>query len=85
MQTLIPDRMRGRVNSMTSISFNISIPITYGGIGALADVIGAKPSYGLGALLLCLCAAMGGMNAALRSIDLSQEAAEEKEDAGQAV
>ncbi|NNV03107.1 MFS transporter [Brevibacillus sp. MCWH] len=87
MQTLIPDRMRGRVNSMTSIAFNISIPITYGGIGALADVIGAKPSYGLGALLLALCAAIGGMNAGLRSFDLGegQKAGEANEDAGQAV
>lgn len=61
-QVMIPSNMRGRVNSVSSIAFNISIPITYGFIGMLADQIGAKGCYGIASAILCLCATLAFSN-----------------------
>jgi DHA3 family macrolide efflux protein-like MFS transporter len=55
---------------MSSILFNLSIPITYGGIGALADVIGADVCYSLGGVLLIICMIVGFLNTKLRDSGL---------------
>ncbi|WP_028986525.1 MFS transporter [Thermicanus aegyptius] len=59
LQTLTPSHMRGRVNSFSSILFNMAIPFTYGGIGFLADSFGARALYAMGGLLLFLCGLIG--------------------------
>lgn len=61
-QTLIPSDMRGRVSSVSSIAFNISIPTTYGAVGALADHIGAQMCYAIGAILLIGSMVIGFFN-----------------------
>lgn len=58
-QVMIPADIRGRVNSISSILFNISIPITYGLVGVIADIIGAKLCYGISFIILCICIIIG--------------------------
>lgn len=58
-QMMIPADIRGRVNSISSILFNISIPITYGFVGMIADIIGAKLCYGISFIILCICIIIG--------------------------
>jgi MFS transporter, DHA3 family, macrolide efflux protein len=58
-QVLVPREVRGRVSSISSMMFTLSIPITYGGIGVLGDVIGARLCYGLGAALFAVCIVVG--------------------------
>lgn len=64
-QVLIPSSLRGRINSISSICFNMSIPITYGFIGILGDIIGAKLCFGLSFLILFICIIIGFRNKAL--------------------
>ncbi|CCQ97037.1 hypothetical protein CULT_550017 [[Clostridium] ultunense Esp] len=59
LQTLTPSHMRGRVNSFSSILFNMAIPFTYGVIGFLADSFGARALYAMGGFLLFLCGLIG--------------------------
>ncbi|PJI10429.1 MULTISPECIES: MFS transporter [Clostridium] len=61
-QIMIPANIRGRVNSISSIAFSISIPITYGAIGAIADVIGAKVCFAIASLLTAMCLCIGASN-----------------------
>jgi DHA3 family macrolide efflux protein-like MFS transporter len=72
-QTLTPSHMRGRVNSISSIAFNVSVPITYGLIGGLADSIGAQTCYMIGAGLLIICAIIGAMNEQLRKVEITSD------------
>lgn len=58
-QILVPRELRGRVSSISSMMFTLSIPITYGGIGVLGDVVGARMCYGLGAVLFAVCIIVG--------------------------
>lgn len=76
-QTMIPTNIRGRVNSISSIAFNISIPITYGVIGVLADVIGAKICFALSSLLMLICLFIGGANRQLAKSSLSSSSVDE--------
>lgn len=54
-QVMVPTNMRGRINSISSVSFNFSIPITYGVVGILADKIGAQEVYAIGTAMLFIC------------------------------
>ncbi|WP_175511412.1 MFS transporter [Alicyclobacillus macrosporangiidus] len=54
-QALTPSSLRGRVSSFSSMLFNISIPVTYGGIGLLGDFFGPRVCYSLGGMLLLIC------------------------------
>lgn len=51
-QALVPRDMRGRIGSITNASSTLSIPVTYGLVGMLGDHIGARWTYGLGAICL---------------------------------
>jgi MFS transporter, DHA3 family, macrolide efflux protein len=53
-QALVPRDMRGRVSSITGAVASLSIPVTYGFVGILADGIGARWTYGWGAICLVL-------------------------------
>ncbi|MNW25753.1 putative bacilysin exporter BacE [compost metagenome] len=70
-QILIPSALRGRVNSISSMAFNISIPITYGGVGILGDYIGAGLCYALAGGVFILCFLAGIFNTELRQADLA--------------
>lgn len=69
-QLLVPSPLRGRVNSISSMAFNISIPLTYGGVGILADRIGVEVCFGLAAALFAVCLIIGLTNHHLRSLDI---------------
>ncbi|WP_187355435.1 MFS transporter [Paenibacillus tengchongensis] len=69
-QLLVPATLRGRVNSITSMAFNVSIPITYGVVGILGDWLGAGLCFGLAAVLFGVCLAIGLSNPQLRSLNL---------------
>lgn len=69
-QLLVPATLRGRVNSISSMAFNVSIPITYGGVGILADKLGVGICFGLAAAILIVCLLTGLTNHHLRRIDL---------------
>ncbi|ARU61285.1 hypothetical protein CBW65_09975 [Tumebacillus avium] len=70
IQVLTPSAMRGRVGSVMSIGLSMAIPITYGGIGALAGGIGSRVTYVLGGCLLLCCVVLGLLNAKLRGYRL---------------
>jgi hypothetical protein len=61
------------VNSISSIAFNVSVPITYGLIGGLADSIGAQTCYMIGAGLLIICAIIGAINEQLREVEITSD------------
>jgi predicted MFS family arabinose efflux permease len=61
-QVMVPTNMRGRVNSISSVSFNFSIPITYGVVGILADKIGAQEVYAIGTAILFICVVLAFTN-----------------------
>lgn len=69
-QLLVPAALRGRVNSISSMAFNLSIPLTYGGVGILADRIGAQVCFGLAATLFAVCMITGLTSSHLRSLDI---------------
>lgn len=69
-QTLVPSDMRGRVGSISAMLSTLSIPITYGGIGILGDAIGARWSYGFGAILLMCCMLAGVSVSSLRRLSV---------------
>ncbi|MFD2169321.1 MFS transporter [Tumebacillus lipolyticus] len=71
IQTMTPSGMRGRVNSLSSLGFSMAIPITYGGVGWLAEVIGAKASYAAGGGLLFLCVLLGIVAMRGKHVDLN--------------
>ncbi|MNH48241.1 hypothetical protein D3C79_1119210 [compost metagenome] len=52
------------------MAFNISIPLTYGGVGILADTIGVDVCFGLAAVLFAVCLITGLTNHHLRSLDI---------------
>jgi len=64
-QIMIPTKLRGRVNSISSIAFNFSIPITYGVVGVLADKIGAQEVYGIASGILLICVILAFTNKSL--------------------
>ncbi len=53
-QSLVPGEIRGRIGSITNATSSFSIPVTYGLVGVLADHIGARWTYGWGAICLVL-------------------------------
>ncbi len=61
-QVMVPTNMRGRINSISSVSFNFSIPITYGVVGILADKIGAQEVYAIGTAILFICVVLAFTN-----------------------
>lgn len=61
-QVMVPTNMRGRINSISSVSFNFSIPITYGVVGILADKIGAQEVYAIGTAMLFICVVLAFTN-----------------------
>ncbi|WP_042199518.1 MFS transporter [Paenibacillus camerounensis] len=69
-QLLVPSQLRGRVNSISSLAFNLSIPFTYGGVGILADSIGVAVCFGIAAALFAVCLTAGLSNPHLRSLDI---------------
>lgn len=69
-QLLVPSQLRGRVNSISSMAFNISIPLTYGGVGILADRIGVAICFAIAAALFAVCLTTGLTNSHLRSLDI---------------
>lgn len=71
-QLLTPKDKRGRVNSILSMSLNMAIPITYGGIGILSNSIGARTSYALGAALFFLCMFVAILSSPVRQASLNQ-------------
>lgn len=72
-QTLVPADMRGRVGSISGMISSVAMPITYGGIGILGDIVGARWSYGFGALLLGCCMLAGLSVASLRRLSITDE------------
>lgn len=72
-QTLVPADMRGRVGSISGMISSVAIPITYGGIGILGDIVGARWSYGFGAVLLGCCMLAGLSVASLRRLSITDE------------
>ncbi len=58
-QRLVPAPMRGRVSSITALISGFAIPITYGGVGWLGDLVGARGSYFGAAMLLGCCMTLG--------------------------
>jgi MFS transporter, DHA3 family, macrolide efflux protein len=71
-QILTPKDKRGRVNSILSMSLNMAIPITYGGIGILSNSIGSRSSYALGAALFLLCAIIALLSGPVRQASLNR-------------
>ncbi len=71
-QRLVPGPMRGRVSSITSMISGFAIPITYGGVGWLGDIVGARGSYAGAALLLGGCMTLGLLVHSLRSLNLAR-------------
>ena len=69
-QLLVPSALRGRVNSISSMAFNISIPLTYGGVGILADRVSVEVCFALAAALFAICLIAGLTNHQLRGLDL---------------
>ena len=70
-QALVPSELRGRVGSIAGMLSSVAIPITYGGVGILGDAVGARWSYGLGAILLAAGMAAGMLNGPLRRLSLA--------------
>lgn len=69
-QTLVPSALRGRIGSIAGMLSSVAIPITYGGVGILGDAVGARWSYGLGAILLAAGMAAGMSTSSLRTLSL---------------
>ncbi|WP_310551394.1 MFS transporter [Paenibacillus glufosinatiresistens] len=68
-QILIPPPLRGRVNSISSMGFSLSIPVTYGAVGILADHIGTAKCYAIAGALFLLCFLAGLLSTELRRAD----------------
>jgi hypothetical protein len=67
------------------MAFNISIPLTYGGVGILADRIGVNVCFGLAAALFAICLITGLTNHHLRSLDLKAPQSSRPPQTGQSV
>ncbi len=72
MQTIVPSELLGRVSSFSTVLNGFAIPITYGGVGALGDAIGAQGSYGLAAGLMAACLAAALLVPGIRSFRLTE-------------
>lgn len=57
-QVWIPNELRGRVATVASMVSTFATPITFGVLGGIADAVGARICFAVGALLLMACSAM---------------------------
>ena len=69
VQDLVPDRLRGRVNSVDMLGSYCLLPLGFGLAGALADRIGAGALFALGGCAAMLLAAFGLLLPAVRELD----------------
>jgi MFS family permease len=69
VQDLVPERLRGRVNSVDMLGSYCLLPLGYGLAGVLADQIGASGLFVLGGCAAMLLAAFGLLLRAVRELD----------------
>lgn len=72
-QLMVPSDLRGRVSSINNMLAGITIPISYGLLGLLGDIIGAKYCFMLSSILFIICMVVAILKPQLRGFDIKSD------------